>query len=122
MSQPESGVAFCCLKMTAGAGKIHDPPRKMESGFKRHERKGVQFESAFHLGQALVHPAHRAQKIGIPVMAGRVVRIELQGALESAFGGRIVPLPKVNISERDMRFGQRAMKGMRCPPSQASDL
>jgi len=44
MSQPESGVAFCCLKMTAGAGKIHDPPRKMESGFKRHAGKEVQMK------------------------------------------------------------------------------
>ena len=65
-----------------------------------------------HLLERLVEPAHRHEaRHRVPVMRGRVARVELDGALELALGAGPVPvLRRAHVRERGVRFGGMAVE------------
>src|SRR5215467_12191407 len=71
---------------------------------------GLELLRAQDFSNRLVEPPHRGQILGIPLMSGRIVRVEFEGSLERALSSRPVPLIESNPGERVLGLGKRVVK------------
>ena len=70
----------------------------------------LQLERALALGQRLLRASEHNKGVRVPVMRGRIVGIQLEGAPELLLGGRQVPvIKKMNHRQGAVRFRQRAV-------------
>src|SRR2546425_11497804 len=70
----------------------------------------LELERALALGQRLLRASENNKGVRVPVMRGRIVGIQLEGAPELLLGGRQVPvIKKMNHRQGAVRFRQRAV-------------
>ena len=72
------------------------------------EGKWLQTPGYLDFLDRLFHPAHGGQEFGVELMRRRIIRIELDRALECALGSRPIPfIQQRGIGLRGVRFGNR---------------
>src|SRR5262249_34485138 len=74
------------------------------------QRFGLEYLGMPDFGDRFVQSPHCRQIFGVPLMGGRVVRVKLQGSLESALSPRPVPLIKSDPGQRVVRLRKRIVK------------
>src|SRR6185503_19102537 len=75
------------------------------------QRKRLQLIRSFYLGNGLIQTSHRREvDKTVPMMCGRVSRLEFKGALEFPFAQRPIPIVATEaIRERGVSFSQRVV-------------
>ena len=81
----------------------------------------IEFQTASACAQRVLGPAHGSQKMGVPVVAHRIVCIEFEGGPELRFGqspvpvmvGRAVRQCRMRLSQSNVEFQCLACGGLR---------
>ena len=75
------------------------------------QRERIKLLRPFHLRDGFIESPHEPQvPVAIPLMGGRVIRIQFDGPLKFSVGFRQVPIEVEHFSQRGMRFGERLIK------------